>query len=165
MSDASALVLAVHRAWLVAEARRANGIIELVPQINDPTTAVLALDQLNRLLRTVGRCRLRGGAILDGAGGARVVYSTPNWDDYVNVCCVEIRACGAGNVQVARRLRAMLDNLIATLPARRHRALDEERRRLDLAIERLCGIPGDLELARVPDSQGLGGSSRVSAPR
>jgi hypothetical protein len=59
----------------------------------------------------------------------------------------------------------MLENLIATLPARRHPALDEERRRLDLAIEPLYSIPGDLELARMPDSQGLGGSSRASARR
>ena len=104
-------------------------------------------------------------AILDRRGEARVIYSTPNWEDYVHVSCVEIRGCGAGNVQVARRLRAMLDNLVATLPARRRPALDEERRRLDLAIAPQYSIPGDLELARVPDSQGLGGSSRVSARR
>jgi uncharacterized membrane protein len=141
------------------------GLKALSPAINDPTTAVLALDQLNRLLRAVGRRRLRGETIADRDGRARVICRTPNWEDYVNVSCIEIRACGAGNVQVARRLRAMLDNLIATLPARRHPALDEERRRLDLAIEPRYSIPGDLELARVPDSQGLGGSSRVSARR
>lgn len=216
----SEIVLAVHLASLVAEAQRAGGIVELVPQvgdfistdeplfilhggavaipnhrlqaavatgrertmeqdpmfafriiadialkalspaINDPTTAVLALDQLHRLLRVVGRRRLRGETILDGSGEPRVIYRTPDWEDYVNVSCTEIRACGAGNLQVARRLRAMLDDLIATLPARRHPALAEERRRLDLAIEPLYGIPGDLALAREPDSQGLGGSSR-----
>lgn len=132
----------------------------LSPAINDPTTAVLALDQLHRLLRVVGRRRLRGETILDGSGEPRVICRTPDWEDYVNVSCTEIRACGAGNLQVARRLRAMLDDLIATLPARRHPALAEERRRLDLAIEPLYGIPGDLALAREPDSQGLGGSSR-----
>jgi uncharacterized membrane protein len=131
----------------------------LSPAINDPTTAVLALDQLNRLLRVVGRRRLRGDTIADREGIPRVVCRTPNWEDYVNVSCIEIRACGAGNVQIARRLRAMLDNLIATLPARRHAALDAERRRLDLAIASLYSIMEDRELASVADAQGLGGSS------
>ena len=74
------------------------------------------------------------------------------------VSCTEIRAYGAGNVQIARRMRAMLENLIATLPARRHAALDAERRRLDLAIASSYSIPEDRELAAVPDAQGLGGS-------
>jgi uncharacterized membrane protein len=131
----------------------------LSPAINDPTTGVLALDQLNRLLRVVGRRRLRSDTIADRQGTPRVVFRTPNWEDYVNVSCLEIRACGAGNVQIARRLRALLDNLTATLPARRHAALDAERRRLDLAIASLYSIMEDRELAGIPDVQGLGGCS------
>ncbi len=130
----------------------------LSPAINDPTTGVLALDQLNRLLRIVGRRRLRSETIVDRAGEPRVIFRTPNWEDYVYVSCTEIRAYGAGNVQIARRMRAMLENLMATLPARRHAALDAERRRLDLAIASLYSIPEDRELAAVPDAQGLGGS-------
>jgi uncharacterized membrane protein len=135
----------------------------LSPAINDPTTGVLALDQLNRLLRIVGRRRLRGETIVDRAGAPRVIFRTPNWEDYVYVSCTEIRAYGAGNVQVARRMRAMLENLIATLPARRHAALEAERRRLDLAVASLYSIPEDRELAGVPDAQGLGGSSSSRA--
>ena len=130
----------------------------LSPAINDPTTGVLALDQLNRLLRIVGRRRLRSETIVDRAGAPRVIFRTPNWEDYVYVSCTEIRAYGASNVQIARRMRAMLENLMATLPARRHAALDAERRRLDLAIASLYSIPEDRELAAVPDAQGLGGS-------
>ena len=58
----------------------------------------------------------------------------------------------------------MLDNLIGTLPARRHAALDGERRRLDLAIASLYALPEDRELAMVPDTQGLGGSSASRVP-
>ena len=58
----------------------------------------------------------------------------------------------------------MPDNLTTTLPARRHAALETERRCLDLAIEPLYSIPEDRELARIPDTQGLGGSS-VSSSR
>ena len=35
----------------------------LSPAINDPTTAVIAIDQVHRLLRAVGRRRLRGEGI------------------------------------------------------------------------------------------------------
>jgi len=40
----------------------------LSPAINDPTTAVLAIDQLHRLLRLVGRRSLRNHEVLDVAG-------------------------------------------------------------------------------------------------
>jgi len=131
----------------------------LSPAINDPTTAVLAIDQLHRLLRAVGQRRLHGEEIADAEGRRRVVYRTPNWDDFVNVAFNEIRTCGAGNVQVARRLRAMLDNLTMALPKHRCPALEGERSRLDTMLEKLYPIPDDLALARIADSQGLGGST------
>ena len=53
----------------------------------------------------------------------------------------------------------MLDNLLVTLPAHRHPALEQEVRQLTLALEGLYQLPADLALARIPDSQGLGGSS------
>ena len=130
----------------------------LSPAINDPTTAVLAIDQIHRLLRVVGHRQLRGAAIRDERGQLRVVFCTPNWEDFVNLACNEIRYCGASNVQIARRMRAMLDNLITSLPPHRHAALDAERERLDQMLESFYRIPADLALARVPDSQGLGGS-------
>jgi uncharacterized membrane protein len=132
----------------------------LSPAINDPTTAVLALDQIHRLLRVVGKRRLRGDTISDETGRPRVILRTPNWEHFVQLSCVEIRCCGAGSVQIPRRLRAMLDNLVASLPAHRRPALEEERRRLDAMIGPAYALPDDLALARIPDSQGLGGSSR-----
>jgi len=131
----------------------------LSPAINDPTTAVLAIDQVHRLLRAVGKRRLHGEEIHDAAGHRRVVFRTPDWEDYVHLAFAEIRFYGASNVQVARRLRAMLDNLFASLPAHRHAVLDGERRRLDQALEEAYPNRDDLALARIPDSQGLGGSS------
>ena len=130
----------------------------LSPAINDPTTGVLALDQLNRLLRILGRRRLRGHTIADRMGTPRVIFRTPNWEDYVYVACTEIRACGAGNVQIARRLRAMLDNLVATLPAHRHAALDAERRRLDLAI---ASCYSDRRGSRVGGGSGCSRAGRI----
>jgi uncharacterized membrane protein len=140
------------------------GFKALSPAINDPTTAVIAIDQVQRLLRVVGKRELQQEVIRDGRGQPRLIFRTPNWEDFVHIGCTEIRACGASSVQIARRLRAMLDNLIATLPPHRHPALEQERRRLDQAIEGLYPIPEDLALARVPDTQGLGGSSGSRAP-
>jgi hypothetical protein len=55
----------------------------------------------------------------------------------------------------------MLDNLVASLPEHRHAALEDERQRLDRMLEGLYSLPDDLALARIPDPQGLGGSSRA----
>jgi len=221
----SNFVLAVDLATLVREARRTNGVIELMPQvgdyvatgdelmtlyggavaiddetmqaavafgsertmeqdplfgvrimvdialkalspaINDPTTAVLAIDQINRLLRVTGRRKLRNEDLLDRAGERRVIYRTPDWEDFVQLACTEIRSYGASNVQVARRLRAMLDGLIASLPAKRHPALEHERDALTRMLPPLYPIPEDLALASMPDPQGLGGSGHHDRAR
>jgi uncharacterized membrane protein len=100
---------------------------------------------------------LSSSLLRDQAGRVRVIMRTPNWEDFVHLACVEIRSCGAGSVQVARRLRAMLNNVIASLPAHRRPALDRERARLDQAVKSLYRIPGDRVLASRADSQGLGG--------
>jgi uncharacterized membrane protein len=131
--------------------------------INDPTTAVLAIDQLHRLLRSAGARNLRTDQILDRAGNLRVIFRTPNWEDFVHLAFSEIRFYGAENMQIARRLRAMIVNLTDTLPAQHHSALCKELELLDRAIERLYILPEDLKLARIPDSQGLGGSSHTEA--
>lgn len=135
----------------------------LSPAINDPTTAVLTIDQLHRLLRMVGKRRLRNDQILDGAGQLRAILKTPNWKDYVDVAFSEIRHYGGENVQIARRLRAMIENLVQSLPENRHAALRLELDLLDRALERLYVFPEDLALARIADSQGLGGASDTKA--
>ena len=136
------------------------GIKALSSAINDPTTGVLAIDQLHRLLRAVGRRHLHDDIIRDGAGHLRVIFRTPNWEDFVTLACREIRLYGAANFQIARRLRAMLENLLRTLPEARAPALREELELLDWALEQLHMAPRDLALARMPDLQGLGSTSR-----
>ncbi len=126
--------------------------------INDPTTAVLALDQLHRLLRLVGLRHISGEEVRDADGELRLIYRTPNWQDFVHLTCTEIRHCGSGSVQVVRRLRSMLENLMEILPARRHAELRQQIALLDRAIAERYSLPEDLTLARIGDSQGLGGS-------
>lgn len=129
----------------------------LSPAINDPTTAVLAIDQLHRLLRLVGKRNLRTDELLDASGQLRVIFRTPNWEEFVHLAFSEIRGCGANNLQVVRRLRAMLENLVQTLPAHRHAALLQQLALLDREIEKHFTYPEELALARVADAQGLGG--------
>ncbi|MBN3763570.1 DUF2254 domain-containing protein [Burkholderia sp. Ac-20365] len=127
--------------------------------INDPTTAVLAIDQLHRLLRVVGKRSLHVEEIADKSGQVRVILRTPNWEDFVHISFREIRQYGASSIQIARRQRAAIENLIQNLPAHRHDALLVELTLLDRAIASKHPFPEDLALARIPDSQGLGGSA------
>ena len=131
----------------------------LSPAINDPTTAVLAIDQLHRLLRQVGRRHLRDEELYDSNAVLRVVFRTPNWDDFVRLAVSEIRLYGAGNFQIARRLRAMMENLEENLSETRRPALRRELDLLDRTIQERYQLPEDLALARQADLQGLGGTA------
>ena len=89
-----------------------------------------------------------------------MVFRTPDWEDFVQLSCREIRLYGAENYQVARRLRAMLDKLLITLPEARHGALALELNLLDRTLEKLAMLPEDLILAKEADLQGLGAPLR-----
>jgi uncharacterized membrane protein len=130
----------------------------LSPAINDPTTAVLALDQIHYLLRDVGNRDLETGQVRDAAGRLRLVYRTPNWEDFVRLAVTEIRHFGCESIQIARRLRAMLENLIETLPESRGALLRQELALLHRSAERFFTEPEDRVMADVSDFQGVGGS-------
>jgi uncharacterized membrane protein len=125
----------------------------LSPAINDPTTAVLALDQIHHLLRDVGSRHLDTGHVRDAAGRLRLVYRTPDWEDFVRLAVTEIRHFGGKSIQVARRLRAMLENLIQTLPEARATLLRQELTLLHRSAERFFTEPEDRALADVSDYQ------------
>ena len=129
----------------------------LSPAINDPTTAVLALDQIHHLLRKVGDRYLDTGQVRDAAGQVRLIYRTPDWEDFVRLAVTEIRHFGGESIQVARRLHAMLENLIQTLPAARAALLRQELVLLYRSSERFFFEPEDRALAEVSDFQGVGG--------
>ncbi|MBV8135602.1 MAG: DUF2254 domain-containing protein [Deltaproteobacteria bacterium] len=131
----------------------------LSPAINDPTTAVIAIDQLQRLLRSVGRRDLRDEGMLDNQGQLRLIFHTPNWNDFVDLTFSEIRMYGTTNLQVVRRLRSMIRELLQNLPERRRELLHGELDLLDRSIARVYVLPEDLTRARIADSQGLGGAS------
>jgi uncharacterized membrane protein len=129
----------------------------LSPAINDPTTAVLALDQIHHLLRIVSDRYLDTGFVRDAAGRLRLVYRTPDWEDFIHLAVTEIRHFGCESIQIARRLRAMLENLIETLPEARAVPLRPELALVHRSAERFFAEPEDRALAEVGDSQGVGG--------
>jgi uncharacterized membrane protein len=129
--------------------------------INDPTTAVLALDQIHRLLRVVGRRHLHDDSLHDDQGALRLILPTPNWDDFVDLAFSEIRLYGASNFQVTRRLYSIIEDLMNVLPETRQATLQRQLHVLNDTLEQRHLLPEDLALARSPDRQGLGGSSTL----
>jgi uncharacterized membrane protein len=130
----------------------------LSPAINDPTTAVLALDQIDNLLLCLGRRRLDEGLARDRDGKLRLVYGTPDWPDYVTLAVTEIRQYGDSSLQVTRRMRAMLQHLIDALPETRRPPLQQELALLSNAVARKFPDEADRKRAGVADYQGVGGS-------
>lgn len=128
----------------------------LSPAVNDPTTAVQALDHLEDLLLRLGRRRLELGIVRDRGGELRLVVPYPSWEDFVTLAFDEIRYCGATSVQVMRRMKALAADLIAALPAERHAVLRRHQSRIDAAIAKAFDDAQDKEDASVEDRQGLG---------
>ncbi|WP_198369384.1 DUF2254 domain-containing protein [Roseomonas rosulenta] len=129
----------------------------LSPAINDPTTAVQALDQIEDLLRRLARNELADGRLTDTSGVVRVVFPTPGWEDYLALAFDEIRVFGATSVQVMRRLRSALAGLAELLGENERAAsIDRYLRHVDAAIERSTFDEEDRAAARQADPQGLG---------
>jgi uncharacterized membrane protein len=98
----------------------------LSPAINDPTTAVQALDAICDLLGVLVRRDL-GVEVVDGLGGTpRLVLKLPTWEDYVSVGLDEVISSGSSSIQVWARLRWLLQELVADAPAQ-HRGPLERR--------------------------------------
>ncbi|MGW7611204.1 DUF2254 domain-containing protein [Streptomyces sp. NPDC054766] len=137
----------------------------LSPAVNDPTTAVQVLNHIEAFLYAVGRVGLRSRYVLaDDRGRPRLVLPGRPWGNYLELAVTEIRDYGATSVQVCRRLRALLDGLMATLPAECGPALRTELGLLDDAVEREFGDAPRRADARTADPQGIGGRHRQDAP-
>ena len=133
----------------------------LSPAINDPTTAVQALDQIEDLLRRLGRSTLDAGCVLDAQGALRLVFPTPTWEDYLTLAFDEIRQYGGSSVQVMRRLRSALMGLADSLTeAARKEVVERHLRHLNLVVEHSILDAEDQAMALQEDRQGLGLSRR-----
>ena len=129
----------------------------LSPAINDPTTAVQTIDQIEDLLLRLGKSELNIGYARDRKGFIRLIVPMPTWEDFLTLAFDEIRQYGATSVQVMRRLRSALIGLANSLPsADRADAVRRYLKHLDGGIERSPLDPEDRVMARQGDRQGLG---------
>ncbi|WP_454314889.1 DUF2254 domain-containing protein [Streptomyces phaeoluteigriseus] len=130
----------------------------LSPAVNDPTTAVQVINYIESFLHTVGSVRLPGRYVLaDRHGRARLVLPGRDWESFLQLAVCEIRDYGASSVQICRRLRAMLEGLLDTLPPSQHPAVRAELRLLEESIEREFPDAARRAIARGADRQGIGG--------
>lgn len=128
----------------------------LSPGINDPTTGVLAIDQLQHLLALIGQRQLNGGTVKDRKGVVRLVYPCCDWEDYVALAVTEIRLYGNTSPQVTRRLQAMYEYLIQVLPASRSSVIEKERALLQQTVKNAYDNNQDREIAATIDYLGFG---------
>jgi uncharacterized membrane protein len=128
----------------------------LSPAINDPTTAVQALDQVEDLLLRLSRCELSVGRVRDADANLRLLFPVPSWEDFLVLALDEIRFCGASSIQVMRRLRALLQDLTEHVPSERRAAVRRYLERVDNGIRRAFEDSDDLKDALEEDRQGLG---------
>jgi uncharacterized membrane protein len=137
----------------------------LSPAVNDPTTAVQAIDQIEDLLLRLGNHSLEIGAFRDKDGRLRLIVPFPNWDDFLQLSLAEIRQYGADSVQVMRRMKALVRNLQSLLPEERRPALQRWEQSLNQTISRSFEELADRIAASVADRQGLGvGQAPLTTP-
>lgn len=134
----------------------------LSPALNDPTTAVQAIDRLHDLLARLAHRALDPGVYQDDDGRVRLVREVESWPGYVALAFEEIREYGGSSIQVHRRLRAALVELLTMVPAPRREPLERQLRLLEQSAARYFPEPEERELAEASDESGL---DNVTEPR
>ena len=110
------------------------GLKGLAPGVNDPTTAVQAIDQMHDLLRRLAWRQLGELRVRDADGVVRVTMPAPTWGHYLRLACEELADFGARHASVRRHLRVMLDDLAQWAPEGRREAALLQRARTEDAL-------------------------------
>ena len=126
----------------------------LSPAINDPTTAVQALDRLHGVLRAVAGRPDPSGVYVDDGGAVRLLLPVPGWDRLVELAFTEIALFGVGSPQITRKLMAVYDDLEACVPPARTASIEAQRAWLRDEVARGAAVTAGRVLS--PDPLGLG---------
>jgi uncharacterized membrane protein len=129
--------------------------------VNDPTTAVQALDRIEGLLVELYRRDPAPKLVLDDDGTPVGRIPAPIWTDYLELGLVEIRHYGAGSVQVGRRLHALYDRLLIEIDEPSAARVELERRLLDAALARSFPDAEEQPMVGRPDRFGLGSGAAL----
>lgn len=115
------------------------GLRALSPAVNDPATAVDAIDAMDGLLRTLAARDLSVADITDGAGSTRVRLVLPAWEDYLRTGIEDLLPTAASSAMVLERLQRLIATLLEAAPPSAHAPLVPlgEHVRASLATSRL----------------------------
>lgn len=103
------------------------------PAVNDPYTAVQAIQHLSALVSTLAERRLAHRVVHDAAGVVRVGVPVPGFADYLDLACDQIRRSGAREPAVVLGLLRLLATAASGAPtAERREAISAE---LELLVE------------------------------
>ena len=127
----------------------------LSPAVNDPTTAVQAIDRISDLLVLAGSNPDPTGLRVDSNGTVRLRRQLQNFEALLVLAMTEIVRYGADAPQVVRRLHAVLSDLERTLPSERHAALARQCEVLEAAVATAMPAPFQ-EVSSIADRQGIG---------
>jgi uncharacterized membrane protein len=99
------------------------GLRALSPAVNDPATAVDAIEATEGLLRTLAARDLTVTDVTDSAGGIRVRLVLPTWEDYLRTGIEDLIPASTPFAMVLGRLQQLLANLLETSPPPAHAPL------------------------------------------
>jgi uncharacterized membrane protein len=120
----------------------------LSPAVNDPYTAVQAVDHLSVIFCALARRPLGPHIARDGRG--TVIVPARRFGDYLSVMCGLIRRYGAREPTVAHALLRLLSNCaaVAADDPEHDAAIEEQARIIASDAEREVAQPADLAFAR-----------------
>ena len=127
----------------------------LSPGVNDPTTSVRALDEIEGVLRVAAGASLGTWRLTDG--DAELVGRAPSWRDVVYLGLLETILCGSDAPQVSRRVVALIEDLSPDLTEEQRVPLQELLAELTGRVEAQGTSAALAVTALHPDRQGLGG--------
>lgn len=107
----------------------------LSPGINDPSTALLCVNELHRVLRRLVQRESPSPYIADHDGVVRVVHHPQSIADHIDLAVAEINHYGKDTLVVPGRLRAMLTDLEAVAAKRYLPAIRRARQSVDGPLE------------------------------
>ncbi len=124
--------------------------------VNDPTTAVQAIDRVAGLLSSVSARPDPTGAHFDDKGQLRVERPVLTWSRLVDLALTEIEYYGASSPQVTRRLMAVYEELETRVGPERRDSIVAHRRQLIEQVHRLVPEIESRDAYLRPDPVGLG---------
>ena len=132
---------------------------------DDPSTTVQAIDRLHDCLRRLAVRRLPTGRHTDAGGAVRLVVRELTWEGYVRLAFDEVRQTAPKSLQIARRLRAALEDIWTVAPADRRPPLERQLRLLRAHAGEELSDEEDRCAALRPDQLGIGSGPDVAWPQ